>query len=283
MWWWVWWSRSGRVLFSLLWLASLAFLLIQRSAGALFLFEMACVVTTAIWFVPLALVAYRLYAQVRHPIPAGWRVTVAEISKELRSDWMQQVRDLGFNLAGYLKKDRDDGPCLALFVNSENRDSAHVSRVAGKDLLVFKTRFADGFAFETGNTTSAPLLPPIPDNPVFRFPLIGLPLDLYRVHERIRNQMGTERKPIVSDAEGEVDEFISRAEVVRGHMMRRDFRLTPRANRYVFTIPGAIRHAALLTWPVRPIREAILQRRALNKLTRLGFQIDRRTGRIVEQ
>ena len=46
---------------------------------------------------------------------------------------------------------------------------------------------------------------------------------------------------------------------------------------------GALRHAALLTWPVKPIREAMFRRKALNELTRLGFEIDKKTGRIVGQ
>jgi len=68
---------------------------------------------------------------------------------------MQQVRELGFNLAGCLAKDRQSQACVALFVNSESGDSADVSRLADQNFLVFKTRFSGGFAFETGNTTTA--------------------------------------------------------------------------------------------------------------------------------
>jgi hypothetical protein len=196
---------------------------------------------------------------------------------------MEQIRDLGFKLVGYLTKVQDDAPRLALFINSENRDSASIGRVAGHELLVFKTRFADGSALETGNTVLPPLRSAIPNHPVFRFPQIRFPSDLYRVHQRIRRQMGSAREPVISDGEGEIAEFISRAEVVRSHIMSRDYQLRKPDNVYVFTVRGGVRQAPLLTWPVKPIREAIFRRKALNELSRLGFQIDKRTGRIVER
>ena len=280
LWWLLWWSPSVRVFSLVLWLVSLIFVLVQKSAGALFLFELASGVTIVLWSVPFFWGTYRLYTIVRSPIRAGWCRADAALCKELRSDWMQQVKDLGFKLAGYLTKDCDDAPHLALFVNSENRDSAHISQIAGKELLVFKTRFEDGFAFETGNTDSVRLLPMNPNFPTFRFPQLRLTSDLYLVHERLKSCVGSGREPVISNGEGEIAEFISRAEVVRKHMMSRDYRATT-AGVYRFSIQGALRHAASLTWPAKPIREVISRRRALNQLTRLGFEIDKKTGRIV--
>jgi hypothetical protein len=104
----------------------------------------------------------------------------------MRSDWIREINELGFSLAGYLRKDRKNVPCIALLVNSEKRDSAHVAHIGGKDFFVFKTRFADGFAFETANTAGGRMLPANPTNPTFRFPAVRIPSDLYRVHQRIR-------------------------------------------------------------------------------------------------
>src|SRR5579864_7183659 len=233
-WWLLWWSRSVRVASVVLWLISILFLLVQKSPGTLFLFELASGTTAVLWAIPFLWGAYRLYTRVRHSATAGWSHADAKLSQQLRSDWMQQVRDLRFELAGYLAKGRDDGPCVAIFINSENRDSAHVSRVAGRELLVFKTRFADGFAFETARSASAPLSPAIPNNPVFRFSQIGTSADLYKVHQRLKHQLGSGREPVISDAEGEIGEFVSRAEVVRSHMMSRDYRRS--ANGYRFTV-----------------------------------------------
>jgi len=235
-----------------------------------------------LWVIPILWGAYRLYTSVRRPLQAGWRRTDADLSGDLRSDWIEQIHGLGFDLGGYLTHSSVDAPRLALFIDSENRDSAHISRVAGHDLFVFETRFADGFAFETANTALAPLLPAIPNNPVFRFPQLRLPLDLYRVHQQIKNKMGLGREPVIENADGEIDEFVSRAEVSRSYMMSRDYRQTA-ANGYMFRIRGALRHAALLTWPVRSIRYAIFRRKAIDELCGLGFQIDKRTGRIVGQ
>lgn len=279
LWWDLWWSPAVRLGSFVLWLFSLVLLLREHSPGSVFLFELASAVTVVLSVVPLLWSVYRLYTRVCPPARAAWYRSSTDISKELRSDWMRQIPDLGFNLAGYLTKDSDNAPYLALFVNSENCDSAHISRVAGKDLLVFKTRFADGFAFETSNTATARLLPAIPYNPVFRFPSVILPLDLYRVHRKTKVELGVERTPVIADGDGEIAEFISRAEVVRSHMMSRDYRL--HASSYRFTVVGAIRHALLLTWPLKSIRDSMFRRKMLDKLTRLGFQIDKSTGRIV--
>jgi hypothetical protein len=279
----LWWSRSVRVLSWVLWLASLILVIVKRSPGTLFLFELASGTTVILWIIPVLWGAYRLCTIARYPLRAGWCRADVDLSKQLRSDWMEQIRDLGFNLVGYLTKVQNDAPRLALFINFENRDSASIGRVAGHELLVFKTRFADGSAFETGNTVLPPLRSAIPNHPVFRFPQIRFPSDLYRVHQRIKNEMGLGREAVIANGEGEIAEFISRAEVVRSHIMSRDYQLRKPDNVYVFTVRGGVRQAALLTWPVKPIREAIFRRKALNELSRLGFQIDKRTRRIVER
>lgn len=281
-WWLLWWSPSVRAFSLVLWIVSLIFALFRKSPGAFFLFELASGVTIVLWSVPFFWGAYRLYSLIRSPIRAGWRRTNEDLSKELRSDWMQQVSDLGFNLAGYLTKDRDGPPVLALYINPSHRDSAHVARVAGKELLVFKTRFKDGFAFETSSAPSLRLLPTDPKHPNFRFPQLRLPSDLYRVHEELKIRMGSGREAVISNGEGEIAEFISRAEVGRAYMMRRDYRQS-RSDIYRFSIQGALRCAASLTWPAKLIREAIFRRKALDELSRLGFQIDKRTGRIIGQ
>ena len=280
LWWLLWWSPEVRVISLLLWLVSLSVVLAVGSPGRVFLFKVASGITAILWVIPLPWGAFRLYRRVRHTRTAAWIRADAEIARELNSQWIQQVRDLGFNLAGYLTKNCDEAPRLALFVNPENRDSAQISRMPWKDLLVFEARFADGFAFETCNAASAPS-PVIANNLVFAFPETGLPFDLYRVHQRIKEDMGSGREPVILDGEGEIDEFISRSAEVRSHLMSRDYRL--KADGYRFTMVGAIRKASLLLWPVKQLREAIFRRGALIQLTRLGFRLDRRTRRIVGQ
>jgi len=171
-------------------------------------------------------------------------------------------------------------PCIALLVNSEKCDSAHVAHIGGKDFFVFKTRFADGFAFETANTAGGRMLPANPTNPTFRFPAVRIPSDLYRVHERIRKGFEAEHEPVVSNSDDEIAEFISRAEVVRAYMMSRDYRLTS-DNIYVFTAWGAMWHAVLLTWPIKPRREWMFGRKAFRKLKELGFRFDPASRRVL--
>jgi hypothetical protein len=279
LWWDLWWGRPVRVVAIVLWLASLVLVLLRRSSGAVFLFELASGTAAILWIVPFLLGAVRLYRRIRHPLPAGWYRAQTDLSKDLRADWMQELGDLGFDLAGYLIKDRDSRPCIALFINSKNRDSAQILRVAGKDLLVFESRFIDGFAFETSNAASAAHARA--DHPVFGFPQISVPEDLYRVHKRIKRQKGLDREAVLSEPDGEITEFISRAEVSRRHILSRDYRLRPLDNVYVFTAFGAFRRAVTLSWPVKTIREVLFRRKMAGELTRIGFQIDKTTGRIV--
>src|SRR6266704_3029209 len=87
--WWLWWSRSARVVSFVLWLGSLVLVLAQKSAAAILLFELASGATVILWVVPLLCSAYRLHTRVRHQIPAGWCRGNVKLSKELRSDRMQ--------------------------------------------------------------------------------------------------------------------------------------------------------------------------------------------------
>lgn len=234
-----------------------------------------------LWVVPFWWSAHRLYSLTRQPALAAWIRADAEVAKELRSEWIGQLRELGFTLAGYLTRDENEAPRLALLINSGDRDSAHVSRLAGKDLLVFETRFADGFAFETCNSRSSRSLPDILQNPVFHFSQLDMLFDLYRVHQSIKKHIRAKREPVISDGEGEISEFISRAQVARRHLMSRDYQL--KGDTYRFTVTGASRKAVLLTWPVKQIREALFHRKSLKQLASLGFDYNKRTGRLVER
>src|SRR5207244_2306298 len=104
------------------------------------------------------------------------------------------------------------------------------------------------------------------NHPVFRFSQVVLPADLYRVHQLIRGQVEYPREPVISDGEGEMAEFISRAETVRSYIMSRDYRRQMPGNLYVFKLFGAVRHAILLTWPMKPIREWMFRRKAQKRL-----------------
>jgi hypothetical protein len=287
LWWWVWWSRSARVLLVVLWSASGLHLLRQRSAGNLFLFEIVSLTTLVVWVGPVIWGSYRLYTRVSHPTRAGWQLAGSEVARELDASWPSQLFDLGFELAGYLSKHRQGTPRAALFVHRGSLDSAHVARISGgpepQNLLVFKARFDDGFAFETANTRNPSIYPSDQRHPVFKFPQIRFAADLYRIHSQIKRQYAVAQRPVIADAQGELAEFISRSEIARQRMMgTRDHKLKPFGDEYAFTLRGAIRHTFLLTWPVRPIRELKLRYRALKKIRELGFGFDAKSGRLSE-
>lgn len=235
------------------------------------------------WLRLVARNAYRIYKRVRHPSQADWQMAEADPSQRLRADWISELTGMGFELAGYLSKDRQTRPLVALLIHHANCDSAHVAQInsSEKNFLVFKTRFADGFAFETGNTRNPSLYPADPQNPVFRFPQIEAPADLYRVHTAIKKEFSASRRPVIANPEGEMAEFISRAKFIRHRMMTtRDHKPTASGDAYSFTVHGAIRHAAALTWPIRTIRQLVLRWRASRQLGHLGLTLDPTSGRI---
>jgi len=112
------------------------------------------------WLRLVARNAYRIYKRVRHPSQADWQMAEADPSQRLRADWISELTDMGFELAGYLSKDRQTRPLVARLIHHANCDSAYVAQInsSEKNFLVFKTRFADGFAFETGNTRTPSLI-----------------------------------------------------------------------------------------------------------------------------
>jgi hypothetical protein len=70
----------------------------------------------------------------------------ADPSQRLRADWISELTGMGFELAGYLSKDRQTRPLVALLIHHANCDSAHVAQIQGIHPYIQQThkiRFSD--------------------------------------------------------------------------------------------------------------------------------------------
>jgi len=144
---------------------------------------------------------------------------------------------------------------------------------------VFKSRFADGLAFETSDSHTPQLFEPDPNFPVFHFPSVRSTRDLYRLHSKIKERYGTSRAPALADKEGELKEFIVRAEIVRDrHACSGVYKLAPAADRYVYTWKGAIRHAWLRAWPIKSLRTMRVYNESMKMAEELGLRIHPKFG-----
>jgi hypothetical protein len=169
-------------------------------------------------------------------------------------------------------------------VHPLNRDSAQVGRVTARsrtvDVLVFKTRFDDGFAFETSNSGTPPIFLPNPQCLIFRFPQIRWRADLYRIHQKIKEQFARDRHTVIGSKSEELSEFVVQAEKIHQRNAARDCKLNAAGDRYVYKVRGAIRHAWLHTWPVNFIRKMRLEYRAVKKAAELDLRINPKFGRL---
>lgn len=199
------------------------------------------------------------------------------------------LTSLGFKSAGQLvqaSEFRNVQARLELFLHEANKDSAQLTTIEMGlktiHLLVFKTRFEDGFAYETSDGHTAPVFKPDPNYRVFRFPDIRATGDLYRLHCEIKKQF-SDRRPTLADGEGEMAQFIARAQLThQRHSQSGDFKLSPAGDCYRYTWKGAIRHAWLLAWPIQPLRHMRLHRQGIKMAERLGLPIHPKFGRLQE-
>jgi hypothetical protein len=292
---WVWgrrWSRwrTIRVWLLLIWFLSLLVWSVSRSASTLRFLEVlsATVFTVLSW--PWIRGPYLLYSHHALPLRAGYETQSANATlPEFDNHVSRAVERLGFKPAGVLTAKpvySRLGIRVMMYVHPENKDSAQIGRIERRSgilpVLVFKRRFADGFAFETSNSRSAPISPPDPIFRVFRFPQLRSVSDLYRVHRKIKEEIGTNRVPSIANEEQELNEFVSRAKVVHQRDVSSGYRLNTVGDRYKPTIRGAIRRAWLLTWPVKPFRQMQVESEGTRKATALGLPIHPKVGCLEE-
>ncbi len=292
------WSRwrTARLLLILLWIFALLAWGFTTLVFALRFFEAISSIVLVVVLWPWVRGPYLLYKRGRLPRHARYAVqpTPPEAFNFFSSD-LKALAGLGFEFAGVLTKEstpiRPSLPLasrpqvqLAMYIHPTNKDSAQVARVGSLSreihTLVFKTRFDDGFAFETSSSFTAPVFPPDPEFPVFRFAPLRYRPDLYRIHQKLKERFSTTRRAVIGDRSTELAEFVARAEKVHQRIAATDYKLSEAGDRYVFTARGAIRRAWLRTWPVDLIRQMRTQRKAMKTAEEFGLRINPKLGRL---
>jgi hypothetical protein len=189
---------------------------------------------------------------------------MAEASRFFPESYERPLVKLGFEISGYLKK--EPSVQVAFYLHPETMDTAQIGRIESHwgptYLYIFETRFDDGFILESSNGSSVGLLAPDPNHPVFRFPQLRFPIDLYRIHQELKERFSSARRPVRGSADEELKRYIARAEAIHQRLVAADYKMDKAGNRYVYTIWGATRHAWLLTWPVKDFRRMRVEARA---------------------
>jgi len=199
------------------------------------------------------------------------------------------LSDLGFERAGYVAKESQSGrPSVqaVIYLHTGNMDTAYIGQIQARGgtirVCAFLSRFTDDFVFESSDTRTAGLFLPDPNHPVFRFPQLRSRRDLYRIHQELKKRFASTRTPAVGDKAEELARFIRRTEAVHARIAKTHFRLNKTGDRYVHTVRGAIRHAWLLTWPVKLIRQLRADGKAMKTADELGLPIHPVFGRLVD-
>ena len=262
--------------------------LISRSETTRHLFEFFSAGSLALLLSRFVLGPYRLYTKGSQPLRSNYRIFTGTIP-DLPKYRVEDLAGLGFQPAGQLVKDgaKNVSARVAVFVHPSNQDSAQLALVVSglrtTSMLIFKSRFDDGFAFETSDSNTAPIFAPDPKFPVFRFPPLRSTRDLYRIHRKLKEQFVVNHRPILADSEGELSEFMSREEIARQRYLNGgSFKLAPNGDRFIYTWRGAIRNSYLTSWPVKQLRELGLGRKAMKMADELGLPIHPKLGCLME-
>lgn len=284
------WSRKGasRLKVFAVWTFVLLLWAITRSPQSWRILELSSVLVVAFFLIPFVHGPYLLYRNGWRPLRADYRLWVGQIKPGFLEHHVHDLFEMGFNHAGQLVQERGKRnveTAVSIFLHPSNLDSAQlvlvVSGLRTRAVLVFKSRFDDGFAFETSSFGVAPIFKPDPHFPVFRFPAVRSTHDLYRPHCRIKEQFLSAHNPTIADAAGELAEFIARSEIVnQRHVNSAEYKLSPTRDGYVFTLRGAVRHAWLQAWPIKPHRASRVHRDSMKMAEQLGLPINPKFGRI---
>ena len=286
------WSRRPltRLRVFVLWAVITIVYVFWRSELSWRIFEVVSAAALVFFGWPFVEGPYRLYRRGMLPLRADYRIFDGPLTPDIPGYRVRDLSYLGFKSAGRLVQEpgrRNVAARIEVFVHSVNKDSVQigyiVSGLRNTPVLVFKARFDDGFAFETSNAGSAPVFQPDPNFAVYRFPAVRSTRSLYRLHCKIKEHFALTHGVPIADPDGELNEFIHRAEIVhQRHAHSGHYRLASSGDCYVFALTGAIRQAWLSTWPVKPLRDARVYSKSMKMAEELGLRIDAKFGCLEE-
>jgi hypothetical protein len=283
------WSRQPLIRLQVvaIWAFVAFLLLITRNEVAWLWFKVASAASAAFFLWPFIQGPYLLYSRHKVPLHADYRIVNGPDDTSPQAYRVAHLKNLGFVSAGQIVHNTTQNVVLhvEMFLHSQNQDSAQVAEIVGGlrtiHMLAFKSRFEDGFAFETNNGHIPRVFPPDPNYQVFRFPSVRSTADIYHLHRKIKERFLSSHRPLLADSEGELAAFIEHTEGARKRHARSGYyKLAPCGEQYVYTLKGAIRHGWLLAWPIKFFRIIRLDYRAIKVARQFGFRINDKSGRL---
>lgn len=167
------------------------------------------------------------------------------------------------------------GAYMALLANPHTGEWADVtlvlSPVKNTGYTEFITRCSEQMQIDTNTNATAPVLFPVPQHHVFRFPQVRDVFTLYRVHRMLVTEIARGALPVLPPAGEEIGELKRRLDRYGLWQAERGYMYLDRSGEYYrLTWKGAILGAWRSVWPVPWIRAWRQRRKNGAVLKRLG-------------
>lgn len=208
-------------------------------------------------------------------------VSFEDLPAQVRSFMQPRVEGIalwGFDLVGYFSigaLSPGTEAFLALLSNPHTSEWADVSFAVSprksRGYIEFITHCSEDVQVDTNTNPAAPVLSPMLNYHVFRFPQIDDVFTLYRVHRMLVQENTNGNRPILPPRGQEIVELQRRIErfgpwqQARGYM-----RLEPAGKYYRLTWKGAIVAGWRSIWPVPWVRSWRMKRKNAAILCRIG-------------
>jgi hypothetical protein len=145
------------------------------------------------------------------------------------------------------------------------------SRTKKVRFMEFMTRCSEGLQIDTSTDSTAPVLFPLPQHHVFRFPQIQDVYTLYRVHRMLVNEITHGALPVLPPPGQELAELKRRLDRYGPWQQKHGYMyLDAKGENYRLTWKGAILGAWRAVWPMPLVRGWRMQRANQSVLNRIG-------------
>lgn len=236
------------------------------------------------WFYGIVLVLGPIVLRIQFRYPAKFDPSPAPLeelpaeAREFMEPRVESLRQWNFELVDYLKLGSvaaGTRAFMALLSNPHTCEWADVSfaisRTRKTGYMEFITRCSEEMQIDTNTNSAAPVMFPLPQHHVYRFPQIQDVFTLYRVHRMLVNEQTHGALSVLPPRGQEVAELKRRLERYgpwqgeRGTMY-----LDAKGENYRLTWKGAIWAAWRGIWPVPIVRGWRTQKENRAVLNRVG-------------
>jgi hypothetical protein len=164
---------------------------------------------------------------------------------------------------------------MALLSNSHTSEWADVTFVASParkyGYIEFITRCSEQMQIDTNTNSTAPVLFPLPQYHVFRFPHVRDVFTLYRIHRMLVTEITHGALPVLAPVGEEISELKRRLDRYGPWQQKRGYLyLDASGENYRLTWKGAILGAWRSIWPFSVVRKWRLRKQSRDVIHRLG-------------